>query len=114
MGYIAYVRQMYIDADRYKQAKAIYAKNPTGLARPAYDKTLEGVLSSPRILLPAVRATEIERMVNFAKEIKQPVVIYGAHAEGYKEADFLKSAGVPGAGQPEVAHQDPRWRPHRG
>ncbi len=94
MGYIAYVRQMYLDAERYKQAQAIYAKNPTGLQRPAYDRTLEGLLASPRMLLPAVRATEIERMVTFAKELKQPVVIYGAH-EAYKEADFLKKANVP-------------------
>lgn len=94
MGYIAYVRQMYLDAERYKQAQAIYAKNPTGLQRPAYDRTLEGLIISPRIILPAVRATEIERMVHFAKELKQPLVIYGAH-EAYKEADFLKSANVP-------------------
>ena len=94
MGYIAYVRQIYLDADHYKLAKSIYEKHPQGLQRPAYDRTLEGVISSPRIILPAIRGPEIERMVAFAKELKQPLVIYGAH-EGFREIDFLKQANVP-------------------
>ena len=49
MGTIAYVRQIYLDADHYKLAKSIYEKHPQGLQRPAYDRTLEGVIASPRV-----------------------------------------------------------------
>ena len=52
MGYIAYVRQIYLDAEHYKLVKEAYAKNPRGMERPEYDRALEGVLDSQRILLP--------------------------------------------------------------
>ncbi|HVW86915.1 MAG TPA: hypothetical protein VHB50_19650, partial [Bryobacteraceae bacterium] len=94
MGSIAYIRQIYLDAEHYKLAKSIYEKHPQGLARPAYDRTLEGVLASPRVLLPAIRAVEIERMVAFAKELKVPVVLYGGH-EAWRETDLLKESGIP-------------------
>jgi hypothetical protein len=94
MGTISYIRQIYLDADQYKTAKAVYAKNPRGLARPDYDRALEGVLDSPRILLPANRKVEMARIIRFAQELKQPYVLYGAH-EGYRAADLLKNANVP-------------------
>lgn len=94
MGIIAYVRQIYLDADHYKLAKSIYEKHPQGLQRPAYDRTLEGVLASPRVLLPATRAVEIERMVAFAKELKVNAVIYGAH-EAWRETALLKENNIP-------------------
>lgn len=93
MGTIAYVRQVYIDAAQYKTAKAQYAKNPRGLNRPEYDRALEGVLDSPKILLPAARAVEISRMLRFGGELKQPFVLYGLH-EGFRSADLLKQSGV--------------------
>src|SRR5947199_70887 len=34
MGYIAYVRQIYLDAEHYTLVKDAYAKNPVGMARP--------------------------------------------------------------------------------
>ncbi len=94
MGTISYIRQIYLDADQYKAAKAMYAKNPRGVSRPEYDRALEGVLESPRILLPANRRVEMQRMIHFAKELKQPFLLYGGH-EGYRGADVLKQAGVP-------------------
>jgi imidazolonepropionase-like amidohydrolase len=94
MGTMAYIRQIYLDADQYKTAKAMYAKNARGLSRPEYDRALEGIIESPRILLPAERAVEITRMIRFGQELKQPFVLYGAH-EAYRSADVLKQAGVP-------------------
>jgi hypothetical protein len=94
MGVFAYVRQIYLDSEHYKLARSIYEKHPQGLARPAYDRTLEGVLASPRVLLPAVRDVEIERMLAFAKELKVNAVLYGGH-EAWRAADSLKKAGVP-------------------
>ena len=94
MGTIAYIRQVYLDADHYKKARELYASHPKGLARPEYDHALEGVLASPRILLPASRRVDVDRMIRFASELKQPVVLYGV-PEGYHSADLIKKAGTP-------------------
>jgi hypothetical protein len=94
MGVIAYIRQIYLDADHYKLAKSIYEKHPQGLMRPAYDRALEGVLSSPRVLIPAGRDVEIERMLAFSKELKVNAILYGAN-EAWRAADVLKQSGTP-------------------
>jgi imidazolonepropionase-like amidohydrolase len=94
LGSIAYVRQVYLDAAHYKAAKAMYAQNARGLQRPAYDRALEGVLESPRVLLPASRKVEIERMIRFGRELKSPFVLYGG-TEAWRAAEALKAAGVP-------------------
>src|ERR1017187_1115801 len=89
MGYIAYVRQIYLDAEHYKLAKDTYAKNQVGMTRPEYDRALEGVLDSPRILLPANRLVEIDRMLHLAADLKQPVIIYGGRETFRPEAAAL-------------------------
>ncbi len=94
MGNISYVRQLYLDLDQYKQAKQIYSSNPSGVRRPEYDHTLEGLAESPRILLPADEAQQIDRMLNFGPELKTPFVLYGMH-EAFLRIDELKRAGVP-------------------
>ena len=94
MGSISYVRQVYLDAEHYKAAKAMYAQNARGLQRPGYDRALEGVLESPRVLLPAGRKVEIDRMIRFGKELKTPVILYGG-AEAWRAVDSLQAAGVP-------------------
>lgn len=94
MGNIAYVRQLYLDLDQYKQAKQIYAANPNGNKRPEYDHDLEGLEESPRILLPADQAQQIDRLIAFGQELKQPFVLYGLH-EAFKRVDQIKQANVP-------------------
>lgn len=94
MGVLAYIRQVYLDAEHYRLAKEFYARNPAGAQRPAYDRALEGVLEAPRVLLPASRAVEIDRMLRFAAELKLNAVLYGAH-EAHKAADLLKKSGAP-------------------
>jgi len=96
MGIISYVRQVYLDAGHYKLVKEAYAKNPRGMERPQYDRALEGVLDSQRILLPANRLVEIDRMIRFAAELKQPTILYGAR-EAYRPeaAELLKKSGLP-------------------
>jgi imidazolonepropionase-like amidohydrolase len=96
MGYIAYVRQIYLDADHYRLVKEAYAKDPRGMTRPQYDRALEGVLASQRILLPANRVVEMDRMLRFAAELKQPVILYGMK-EGYRPeaAEVLKQYNSP-------------------
>jgi imidazolonepropionase-like amidohydrolase len=96
MGYIAYIRQIYLDAEHYKLARDAYEHNPRGMERPAYDRALEGVLESKRILLPANRVVEMDRMLRFAAELKQPVILYGMR-EAYRPeaAPLLKKYGSP-------------------
>ena len=93
MGVIAYVRQIYLDADHYQLVKDAYAKNPRGMQRPEYDRALEGVIESKRILLPANRWVEIDRMIHFAAELKQPAIYYGIR-EGFRigRVKYLKDA----------------------
>ncbi len=94
MGVLAYIRQVYLDAEHYRLAKEFYARNPAGHRRPAYDRALEGVLEAPRVLLPASRAVEIDRMLRFAAELKLNAVLYGGH-EAHKVAGLLRKSGVP-------------------
>jgi imidazolonepropionase-like amidohydrolase len=96
MGVISYIRQIYLDAAHYQLVKDAYAKDPRGMERPQYDRALEGVLESKRILLPANRLVEIDRMLRFAAELKQPAILYGVR-ESYRPeaADLLKKSGAP-------------------
>ncbi|MFN7921701.1 MAG: amidohydrolase family protein [Bryobacteraceae bacterium] len=94
MGAIAYVRQIYLDADHYMASQRAYRDNARGIRRPDYDRALEGVIESPRVLLPASRRVEIDRMLRFGAELKRPFVLYGGH-QAYRSADLLKAAGAP-------------------
>jgi imidazolonepropionase-like amidohydrolase len=95
MGMISYIRQIYLDAGHYQLVKDAYAKNPRGMQRPEYDRALEGVLESKRILLPANRWVEIDRMIHFAAELKQPAIYYGIR-EGFEDRSvkYLKDANA--------------------
>ncbi len=95
MGMISYIRQIYLDAGHYQLVKDAYAKNPRGMQRPEYDRALEGVLESKRILLPANRWVEIDRMIHFAAELKQPAIYYGLR-EGFEDRSvgYLKAANA--------------------
>ncbi len=94
LGVFAYIRQIYIDADHYRLAKEMYARNPSGVSRPEYDRALEGVMESPRVLLPASRTVDIDRMIHFAAELKISPVLYGV-PRGYTAAARIAKAGVP-------------------
>jgi imidazolonepropionase-like amidohydrolase len=94
MGTIAYIRQVYLDAQRYTLLKDAYARDPRAMRRPDYDRALEGVLESKRILLPANRKVEIDRMRHLAAELGQPAILYGMQ-EGYRSIDLLKKSGEP-------------------
>ena len=83
MGVIAYIRQIYLDLDHYNLVKAAYAKDPRGMQRPEYDRALEGLGASKRLLLPANRLVEVDRMLRLAAELKQNTVLYGG-IEAYR------------------------------
>lgn len=94
MGVMAYMRQVWSDATYYKVAKAAYAKDPASIPRPAYDRALEGVLETHRLLIPATSRVQIERALRFGVEFKTPFVLYGGHA-AYEIASDIKKSGVP-------------------
>jgi imidazolonepropionase-like amidohydrolase len=94
MGVMAYVRQIWIDAAYYKLAKEAYAKDPVANPRPAYDRALEGLLETHRLLLPAGSRVQIDRALRFGAEFKTPFLLYGGQA-AYEAVGELKAAGVP-------------------
>jgi len=94
MGVIAYIRQLSFDADHYQLEMQAYASHRAGQKRPNYDRAVEGLLESPRLLLPADDAKQLDRMIRFAAELKRPAVLYGGH-EAYKIADRVAKSGVP-------------------
>lgn len=94
MGVIAYLRQVFLDLEHYRLEKEEYARGAAGRKRPAYDRALEGLGDSGRILLPASSAVQIDRMLKLAAEWKVDAVLYGGH-EAYRAAEALKQAGVP-------------------
>jgi imidazolonepropionase-like amidohydrolase len=94
MGVIAYIRQTYLDLDWYKRANTIYAAHVNGNRRPGYDHYLEALGNSPRVLLPATEAQQIDRMLSFGAELKQPSIVYGLH-EAYRRIDELSRAKIP-------------------
>jgi hypothetical protein len=94
MGVMAYMRQIWSDAAYYRLAKEAYAKDPVTNPRPAYDRALEGLLETHRLLLPASSRVQIDRALRFGAEFKTPFVVYGG-AGAYETASELKTAGVP-------------------
>ncbi|MCX7602543.1 MAG: amidohydrolase family protein [Bryobacteraceae bacterium] len=94
MGIMAYFRQLWLDAEHYRQALALYASDPVNYPRPAYDRAVEGVLGAKRVLLPAEGPVQMERMLKLAADLKTPAVLYGV-VRGYEMAQRLKEAGTP-------------------
>jgi imidazolonepropionase-like amidohydrolase len=96
MGVISYIRQIYLDLDHYNLVKTAYAKDPRGMQRPEYDRALEGLAASKRLLLPANRLVEVDRMLRLANELKQSTILYGG-IEAYRPevADLLKKNNTP-------------------
>jgi imidazolonepropionase-like amidohydrolase len=94
MGVFAYFRQLWIDAEHYALAKELYAKSPATIARPAYDRALEGVLRARRLMMPASGPIQMERMLKLSADLKTPAVLTGV-AEGWRMAEALKKSGTP-------------------
>jgi imidazolonepropionase-like amidohydrolase len=73
--------------------RAAYEKDRT-VRRPAYDRAVEGVLESPRVLLPAASAVQLERMARFAAELKLHAILYGGQ-EAFRNAARLREFSCP-------------------
>lgn len=98
MGVVAQVRQLYYDAEWYRQRKAQYVRYPTELERPVSDPVLEamGPLLDRREMWIAVanEANEIHHVLDLAAEFDQRIAILGGK-EAYKVVDRLKAGRIP-------------------
>jgi imidazolonepropionase-like amidohydrolase len=98
MGVIAYIRQLYLDADHQSTYSAAYAANPRGQPRPTYDRALGPIQASiaggwPTVM-PADEVKEIRRVIKLGRDTGARPVIAGAH-DAYEIADEIAAAGVP-------------------
>lgn len=97
-GVIAYIRQLFFDAEQYAKAWEMYEANPSGLVRPDYDRTLAPLVVTKKhnrpVLLPGSLARQINRAVNLGAELGLRTVVYGGQ-EGYRGVGYLKGKGVP-------------------
>ncbi|HEX7315447.1 MAG TPA: amidohydrolase family protein [Pyrinomonadaceae bacterium] len=98
MGVFSSVRQMLLDARRFREANDIYERNPRGLRRPEQDKSLAALLPVLERKMPVVmqadRVREIERALDLAQEFNLNLVINGG-LEADRVAARLKAANVP-------------------
>jgi len=98
MGVLAYIEQVFADADHYAKVKASYAKDPRGRIRPEYDRTLEpvelAVVDRTPFLMPANLGREIDRALALQKELGIAAIIYGGQG-AYARAEMLRTAKVP-------------------
>ncbi len=97
MGVFASIRQMLLDAERYREAGAIYERNPRGVRRPEQDKSLAALLPVLARQMPIVMQAETEREINRALDLAQEfnlrVVIAGG-TEAWKIAGRLREMKV--------------------
>lgn len=98
LGVFAALRQMLLDAQRYGEIQAAYARNPRGMRRPDNDPSLAALLpvlsrEMPVIML-ANSEREIERALDLAAEFRLRAYIAGGE-EAWKLADRLKRENVP-------------------
>jgi imidazolonepropionase-like amidohydrolase len=96
MGVLAYIRQVFVDADQYGQAQAIHGADPHSTGEPAYDRSLavisETLRSKSPILLPADSATRIRRVLSFSAALGiKNLVIYGGQEAYSAAADLAKT-----------------------
>src|SRR5215813_4824560 len=98
MGVFSSVRQMLLDARRYREMNDIYERNPRGVKRPAQDKSLEAlqpvIAGRMPIVMQADSEREIDRVLDLAKEFNVKMIVNGGR-EADRVAARLKAMNVP-------------------
>jgi imidazolonepropionase-like amidohydrolase len=98
LGVFAALRQIFLDAQRYREAQVMYARSPVGMRRPAFDPSLaalQPVLSRDMpVIMYANSQVEIERALNLAQEFNLRAIIAGG-MEAQEVAPRLKAMNVP-------------------
>jgi imidazolonepropionase-like amidohydrolase len=98
MGVFATLRQMMLDAQRYRDSMQIYERNPRGTRRPEMDRSLAALVPVIEGRMPVVMLANSEREINRAldlgAEFKLRLIIAGGR-EADRVADRLAKQNVP-------------------
>jgi len=98
MGVFAQLRQMMLDAQRYRDSMQIYERNPRGIRRPETDRSLAALVPVIEGRMPVVMLAnserEITRALDLATEFKLKLIIAGGR-EADRVADRLAKQNVP-------------------
>lgn len=98
MGVFSQLRQMMLDAQRYRDSMQIYERNPRGLRRPEADRSLAALVPVLEGRMPVVMLAnserEISRALDLAAEFKLRLIIAGGR-ESDRVAERLAKQNVP-------------------
>lgn len=98
MGVFATLRQMMLDAQRYRDSIQIYERNPRGIRRPETDRSLAALVPVIEGRMPVVMLAnserEISRALDLAAEFKLKLIVAGGR-EADRVADRLAKQNVP-------------------
>ena len=98
LGVFSALRQMLLDADRYREAQQVYQRAPRGTRRPEHDRSLAALLPVLDGRMPVVmyadREREIIRALDLAQEFKLNAIIAGG-LEADKVAARLRANNIP-------------------
>jgi imidazolonepropionase-like amidohydrolase len=98
MGTLAYIKQVFEDAQHYSQAGAVYASNPSGRERPTFDRALEPLVAamadSTPFLMPAQLPREFDRALAISDEYNLSTILYGGQG-AYERIDRLQATRTP-------------------
>ena len=98
LGVFAALRQMLLDAQRYRDMQAAYARNPRGMRRPEHDNSLAALVPvlarDVPVIMHANSEREIDRALDLAGEFGLRAFIAGGE-EAWKLADRLRRENVP-------------------
>jgi imidazolonepropionase-like amidohydrolase len=98
LGVFSTLRQMMLDAQRYRDSLEIYERNPRGMRRPDTDRSLAALIPVVEGRMPVVMLANSEREINraldMANEFKLKLIIAGG-LEADKVVDRLAKQNVP-------------------
>jgi len=98
MGVFSSLRQMMLDAQRYRDSTEIYERNPRGTRRPETDRSLAALIPVLEGRMPVVMLANSEREINraldLASEFKLKLIIAGGR-EADQVAGRLAKLNVP-------------------
>ncbi len=98
LGVFSTLRQMMLDAQRYRDSMLIYERNPRGTRRPDMDRSLAALIPVVDGRMPVVMLANTEREINraldLASEFKLKLIVAGGQ-EADRVADRLAKQNVP-------------------
>ena len=98
MGTVAFIRQSFYDATRYRDELDRYGRNKRGVNRPVYDKKLAALQPALHgdmpVLFVVTSDGDVRRALRIADEFKLKPILAGA-MYGYRVADLIKAKNAP-------------------